>query len=36
MGFEATRAETKGFKVHRLNHFVILSLKGATKLYFCM
>ena len=36
VGFEPTRAVTNGFTVHRLNHLVILSIKGVTKLYFCM
>ena len=36
MGYEATQAETNGSTVHRLNHSSILSIKGVTKLSFCM
>ena len=36
MGFDPTRAETSGFTVNRLNHLVILSKKGVTKLSSCM
>ena len=36
MGFEPTQAETNGLAVHRLNHTAILSVKGVTKLSFCM
>ena len=36
MGFEATRAETNGLSVHRRNHSAILSIKGVTKLSFCI
>ena len=36
MGFEPTRAETNGLTVHNLNHYAFLSIKGVTKLCFCM
>ena len=36
MGFEPTQAETNGLTVHRRNHSAILSIKGVTKLSFCM
>ena len=36
MGFEPTQAETNGLTVHRLNHLAVFSLKGVTKLSFCM
>ena len=36
MGFEATRAETNGLSFHRRNDSAILSIKGVTKLPFCM
>ena len=36
MGFEATRAETNGLSVNRRNDSAILSIKGVTKLSFCM
>ena len=31
-----SRAETNGLSVHRRNHSAILSIKGVTKLSFCM
>ena len=36
MGYEAMQAESNGLTVHRLNHSAILSIKGVTKLSFCM
>ena len=36
IGFEPTRVETNGLLVHRRNHSAILSIKGVTKLSFCM
>ena len=36
IGFKPTRAENNGLTVHRLNHLAILSIKGVTKLSFCM
>ena len=36
MGFEPTQAETNGLTVHRLNQLAILSIKGVTKVSFCM
>ena len=36
MGFEPTQAKSYDLTVHRLNHLAILSIKGLTKLSFCM
>ena len=36
MGFEPTQAETNGLTVLNLNRYAYLSIKGVTKLCFCM